>query len=87
MIVSRPLYPEHVDQNINLSQILPILKEMLDYCGAVALESNEVGSLAYDCDLDEVVYHLKVRGFDASLFDTLHGVEEIWIIQSGGQES
>lgn len=61
-----------------------ILLEMLSYCALEACEKNQIG---YNCDQDEVTYYLRPSSIDTSIFDTLHGVEEIWIITKGGGES
>lgn len=72
---------------INISNIIPILREMLNYCAAQAVLANEPGSLSYEAASDEITYHIQVHEFDRELFDVLHGVDEIWIVTSARSES
>lgn len=72
------------DSYLNLKLLLPILGEMLAYCAAQAIENcGGRGDLDYKCDKDELIYHLKLDQLDRDLFDTLIGVEEIWVLTKG----
>jgi hypothetical protein len=76
--------PDQMAAEVPLKLILPIIREVLDYCAAEALENSD---LAYDSSLDQVVYYFKPDSTATSLFDYLRGVEDIWIFQSceGGE--
>lgn len=81
---SNPPLAEHV---VCLKQILPILQEMLNYCIGEAMSNPDAGEASFSPFTDEMVYYLKVREFDRSLFETLTGVEEIWIVTNPRRES
>lgn len=65
---------------VPLRQFIPILREMVNYC---ALEALQAGTLGYDGRTDEVVYHFRPDDVALSLFDSLHGIEDIWVFQAG----
>ncbi len=69
---------------VPLRQLIPILREMLNYC---ALESLQGGTFGYDGSIDEVIYHFRPDDMALSMFDSLHGIEDIWVFQacSGGE--
>lgn len=73
-------HPPIPDAIISLRIILPIFKEMLDYCAYKAVED---GNIAYDGKANLIIYRTKVEDWDQDLFDTLIGVDEIWILQAG----
>lgn len=75
-------------EEFHISRVLPLFREMLEYCAREVLVNPVSGAeLSYDSETDLVVYHLHVNSIDRELFTLLNGVEEIWILQKAGAES
>lgn len=77
---TKPPYPM---EERHLSRILPLYGELLNYCMNQAVQSAEIGSLAYNWESDEITYHYKLTPLDRDLFTIAHAVDEIWIVQKG----
>lgn len=82
-----PDYLPNHDEERKISRLLPNWKTACEYIALCALESNDIGSLAYDSHKDEVIYHHVLSDLDRDLFDILHGVEEVWVITGANRES
>jgi hypothetical protein len=75
-------------EEYNLGTIVHVLQQMLAFCMEEAILENKADSLYYDWREEELTYHYQVKPIDRDVLDTLHGVEEIWIVTKGmGGES
>ena len=79
-------YPKALETR-ELSRLLPIYREFLDYAITEAINDGMAGALEYDSVNDELIYHIRLSDFERSLFAVASDIEEIWVIQKAGAES